>query len=91
MPAAVQATGGATARAHLQLTIKAPSWVEVTDAEGKLRLQKLVPAGEVLDFDDAPSYSVVVGNAAGVQAVVNGQALNLSERARNNVARFVAR
>ncbi|GAB4089884.1 helix-turn-helix domain-containing protein [Hydrogenophaga soli] len=77
--------------ARLHMVLKAPSWIEVTDANGKLRLQKVVPAGEVLDFDDATSYTVVVGNASGVDVTINGQPKDMTEFTRNNVARFQAR
>ena len=75
----------------LTLVLKGQSWVEVTDAAGKLRLQRIATAGESLQFDDANAYSVVLGNASAVDVNINGQTKDMSEFARNNVARFQAR
>jgi cytoskeleton protein RodZ len=90
-PAAVSGTTAGSTGTRLHLVLKAPSWIEVTDANGKLRLQKVVPAGEVLDFDDAANYAVVIGNASGVDVSINGQPKDMTEWVRNNVARFQAR
>ena len=90
-PAPTPAVVGPGTSTRLHMVLKAPSWIEVTDANGKLRLQKVVSAGEVLDFDDASGYAVVVGNASGVEVAINGQSKDLAEFTRNNVARFQAR
>jgi cytoskeleton protein RodZ len=92
-PASETATSAPRAGGGVKLTLvlKGQSWVEVVDASGKLRLQRIATAGESLQFEDASSYSVVLGNAAVVDVQINGQAKDMSEFARNNVARFQAR
>lgn len=89
-PGAAGAVVGGGGGTRLQLLLKGASWVEVTDSVGKLRLQRIATAGETLQFDDAPSYAVVLGNAAVVEVQVNGQSKDLSDLTRNNVARFQA-
>jgi len=87
----VNASPAGKQQTQLTLVLKGQSWVEVTDAAGKLRLQRIATAGESLRFDDAASYSVVLGNASVVDVQINGQSKDMSEFARNNVARFQAR
>lgn len=86
-------TGASAAEVNTKLTLslKGQSWVEVTDAGGKLRLQRIAAAGESLHFEDASAFSVVLGNASAVDVSINGQAKDMSEFSRNNVARFQAR
>lgn len=90
-PAVASSAAAGSTGTRLHMVLKAPSWIEVTDANGKLRLQKVVPAGEVLVFDDAANYAVVIGNASGVEVSINGQPKDMTELIRNNVARFQAR
>jgi hypothetical protein len=62
----------------------------VVDSRGVLRVQRVLKAGEWIQFSDAPKYQVVLGNAAGAEVAVNGRALELAPYTRNNVARFDA-
>lgn len=64
------------------------TWVEATDNTGRLRIQRVVKAGEELAFTDAAALSVVIGNAAGAQVEVRGKPLDLAAVAKNNIARF---
>ena len=72
----------------LTLDISRDTWVEVTDNAGRLRIQRVMKAGETLVLSDATSLAVVIGNAAGAQVVVRGQAMDLSTVVKNNIARF---
>ncbi len=74
----------------LALRAVADTWVEVVDSRGVLRVQRVLKAGEWIQFSDAPKYQVVLGNAAGAEVAVNGRALELAPYTRNNVARFDA-
>jgi cytoskeleton protein RodZ len=67
------------------------TWVEVTDATGRLRIQRLVAAGEEIGFSGNPPYSVVVGKADSVHVTIRGQAYDLQPVSKNNVARFQAK
>lgn len=83
---AVAAAGPAV----LQLDARQESWAEVTNGTGTVVLQRLLQAGERVEFSAAPPYSVVIGKASAVQVNVRGRALDTKALARNDVARFDA-
>lgn len=64
------------------------TWMEATDNSGRLRIQRVVKAGEEVSFADAASLAVVIGNAAGAQVTVHGQPMDLTPVSKNNIARF---
>jgi len=64
------------------------SWIEVINGSGVQVLQTVLKPGEVLDFSNAPPYSVVLGRADAVQVTVRGQPFDVMSYARNSVARF---
>lgn len=72
----------------LQVKAVQDTWLEVTDGSTRVRIQRLVKSGETIDFSEPGPYSVVVGNALGVQVLVRGQPLELNSLTRNNIARF---
>ncbi|MBL0946036.1 MAG: DUF4115 domain-containing protein [Hydrogenophaga sp.] len=75
----------------LGLAASQASWVEVTNGTGTVVLQRLLQAGERVEFSAAPPYAVVVGNAGGVEVTLRGRPFNAAAIARNNVARFEAK
>jgi len=82
---------GAAAAAGSALEIKAreDSWVEVTTVEGDRRLiSRLMKAGTTELVEVHEPVVLVVGNAAGVDAALRGQSLNLRAVARDNVAKL---
>lgn len=76
------------ANAVLVLRAKGESWVEVVNARGGVSVQRLVRAGDVLDFSSAPPYSVVIGKADQVEVLVRGKPMDIAPMTRNSVARF---
>jgi cytoskeleton protein RodZ len=91
-PADAAASGAAPAEgAVLRLVARQESWAEVTNGTGTVVLQRLLQAGERVEFSAAPPYAVLLGNAAEVQVTVRGRAFDAGAIARNNVARFEAR
>lgn len=54
------------------------SWVQVTNASGAVMYTGTLTSGETKYFRDAKSLSVVIGNAAAVDLVVNGQDLGVA-------------
>ena len=66
----------------------AESWVKVTDAHGKVLLQKSVAAGGSETATGAAPLVVVVGKADVTQVLVRGKPFDMAAIARNNVARF---
>ena len=72
------------------LTIAATgeSWVEVTNGSGSVVIQRVLQAGDAVDFSSTPPYTVVLGRAEVAQVTVRGKPLDVSRFVRNNVARF---
>lgn len=73
----------------LSLSFSGISWVEVTDAKGKVLLSQLAREGDVLQpAGGTPPLNVVIGDAAKASVVVRGERFNLEPFRRANVARF---
>lgn len=72
------------------LTIAATgeSWVEVTNGTGTVVIQRVLQAGDAVDFSSAPPYTVVLGRAEVAQVTVRGKPFDVTRFVRNNVARF---
>lgn len=72
------------------LTIAATgeSWVEVVNGSGSVVIQRVLQAGDAVDFSSAPPYTVVLGRAEAAQVTVRGKPFDVARYARNNVARF---
>ncbi len=62
-------------------------WAQV-DVDGSRRVQREVPAGEVLPFDARELVVMTLGNAGGVEVLVNGRRFDTG-RGRGQVARDV--
>jgi cytoskeleton protein RodZ len=69
-------------------TAKSQSWVEVTDARGRVVLRRNLAAGEIAGASGALPLSAVVGRADVTEVQIRGKAFDLSAHARDNVARF---
>lgn len=72
----------------LAIAASVDTWVEVIDRNKKIRLQRVLKRGEEMVFAEGHPFAIVVGNASGARVTVRGQPFDLSEIARNNVARF---
>jgi cytoskeleton protein RodZ len=72
----------------LVLSASGRSWIEVVDARGRVLVSRNLEAGESLGLDGLTPLQVVVGNATATQVAYKGQPVDLSSRARDNVARF---
>lgn len=72
----------------LILQATSDSWVEVIDGTGKVQVQRMLKAGDALNFSSPPPYSVVLGRADAVQVQVRGRPFDVTPFARNSVARF---
>ena len=67
---------------------KSTAWVRVSDAKGAVQFEKTLAAGETATASGVLPLNIVVGNVSGTELLVRGQAFNLDEVAKNNVARF---
>lgn len=88
--AATMPSGSVAPSDSIKIAIKvsANSWLDISGRDGKVLYQRVAKPGEVVEFDNAAGYSVVVGNVAGTQVLVRGQPFDMTEINRNNVARF---
>lgn len=85
-PAAPVAVPGAGSL--LSIAATGESWVEVVNGSGTVVAQRLLQAGDVIDFSAAPPYTVVLGKADAAQVSVRGKPFDTTPFARSNVARF---
>lgn len=86
-PAPSQPAGDSAAL--LSLSFSGVSWVEVTDANGKVLLSQLAREGDVLQpAGGTPPLDVVIGDASTASVIVRGEPFNLEPVKRANVARF---
>jgi cytoskeleton protein RodZ len=67
---------------------KGPSWVEVTDAKGVVKLRKLLDGGESGAATGVLPLQVTVGRVDVTEVEVRGKAFDLRPVSRDNVARF---
>lgn len=64
------------------------SWVEITDADGKVLMAQLNPGGSRRVVSGHPPLSLVIGNAAAVRVVYNDRPVDLVPYVKVEVARF---
>lgn len=72
----------------LQLRARQASWVQVRGTNGKILLERNLPAGEAAEVVDEGPLAVVVGRAGDVDVIVRGHSMDIQSYSRNNVARF---
>jgi cytoskeleton protein RodZ len=72
----------------LQLTLSQDSWIEIRRANKSVVVSRIMKAGTTEAFDVSEPMSLIVGNAAGVDASLRGKPLALTSAAANNVARL---
>jgi cytoskeleton protein RodZ len=77
-----------TSTGVLTLRTKAPSWVEVTDAQGVAQLRRIVTPGENVGVSGVLPLAVIVGRADATEVWIRGKAFALEGLTRENVARF---
>jgi cytoskeleton protein RodZ len=86
--AASPAQGASAPEDLLVFKAKSSAWVRVTDAKGAVQFEKTLSAGDTAMAAGQVPLAIVVGNVAAIELRVRGQAFNLEEVAKNNVARF---
>lgn len=85
----VQAEAAAPARDTLNLTVREESWIEIRRADGgHVVLARLAQPGESITVEVAEPVELTIGNAAGVDAMLRGEPLELRGSTRTNVARL---
>lgn len=87
-PFRVPASAASESAELLALEFDQASWVEVRDRDGERLAFQTVAAGEKRAFSVGAPFSVLIGNARGVRAAVQGSQVDLGPFVRGNVARF---
>ncbi|MFT5589990.1 MAG: cytoskeleton protein RodZ [Bradyrhizobium sp.] len=72
----------------LVLNVRSDSWIEIRGNGSSAVTSKLYRAGSTSTFDIVEPVTLVVGNAAGVEATLRGAPLPLPSASNNNVARI---
>ena len=85
VPAASRKRAGSK---HLELEFGDVSWVEIRQANGKILLSQLNPAGTKQSIEGLPPFEVVIGNAANVRLMYNDAAVDLRPYFKVDVARL---
>lgn len=86
--AAPAPVAAAAATPTLSITTKADTWLEVTSPSGTVMVKRMLKAGELVEFAEPATYSVLLGRADGAEVKVRGRAFDLTPFVRNSVARF---
>lgn len=72
----------------LRLTFREDSWVEIRRNDKTTMISRLLKAGTSESFDINEPVTLVIGNAAGVDASLRGSKLDLQTASNSNVARL---
>ena len=70
------------------MTFAGDSWVEITGPDNERLVGDLLNADDVVELTGPGPFSVLVGNVQVTTLTFDNQAIDLSERARQNVARI---
>ncbi|GAB4171680.1 MAG: hypothetical protein Fur0039_12080 [Rhodocyclaceae bacterium] len=85
---APQSDAAAGAAARIELRFARPSWVEITDATGKVLFSRTGPAGGAATVEGAPPFSLWIGNAGAVELKYRDRRVDLAPHTNRNVARL---
>jgi cytoskeleton protein RodZ len=73
---------------NLVLKLRDDSWVEIKRADNSIVVSRILKAGSTEGFEIAGPVSIVIGNAAAVEATLRGKPLDFSGNQSGNVARL---
>ena len=71
----------------LGFSFSGESWVEVSDAEGKIVVSRHFKAGDVEEFTGLQPLAIVIGNASVTRMAYNGKEFDLASHTKASVAR----
>ena len=72
----------------LQLVASARTWVEVRQQNGLVLISRILVPGETFEAQEGAPWSVILGNAQGVQVIRSGGLVDVTAQTRGNVARL---
>lgn len=70
-----QVFGAANAEFRIVLRARLESWVQVTDADNRILLTRVLRAGDSYQVPDRPGLMLATGNAGGLDIVVDGRSV----------------
>ena len=73
---------------QLIMRFSGESWVEVRDQDRSFLAGGLMTPAQTIDLTGEGPFSILVGNVSTTQVVFDGEVLDLTDRARQNVARI---
>ena len=69
---------------RLQLVFNGESWIQISDANGKVLLDGLIAAGERRGLDGEPPFNLFIGKAPAVSVSFDGTTVDLQPYTRGN-------
>jgi len=72
----------------LQIAVSADSWVEITDASGQELEMDLLRGGSDRTYHGEPPFRILFGRASAVRLAVDGEAVDLTEFTKEDVAQL---
>jgi cytoskeleton protein RodZ len=82
---AANAPGGSK---RIELEFDQVSWVQIKQADGKILLSRLNPAGSKQSIEGEPPFEVVIGNAPNVRLIYDDAPVDLRPYFKVDVARL---
>jgi len=73
----------------LVLELNADSWVHITDAEGQRLEYDLLRGGSRHEYRGSAPFQLLIGRASAVQLELDGESIDLTEHASDNVASLI--
>ena len=87
-PAAPEASESPVTKGTLQLEFGDESWVEISDATGRMLHRQLNSPGSRIEVRGQPPFDLVIGNATQAHMTYNGRPIDLKPYIAVTVARF---
>ena len=72
----------------LQVLVSADSWIEITDASGQQLEMDLLRGGSDMAYHGEPPFKILLGRASAVRLTLDGEAVDLAEFTRDDVAQL---
>ena len=82
------ASDSVSAKKRIELAFDQQSWVEIKQADGKVLLSQLNPAGSKQVIEGVPPFQVVIGNAGSVRLKYDDAPVDLRPYVKVDVARL---
>ena len=74
---------------QLKIIIHADTWADINDASGHSLVRELLRAGQKFNLTGTAPFAVFLGNGHGVELIYNNEAIDITDRIRdNNTARL---